>query len=75
MTSLHDGSCTFRSGDGAAQALASARRVLRRLPPADARLRLVRPVANKPAAPARLVLLHCLPALLDRTPTEVISHG
>jgi hypothetical protein len=73
MMGMRDEPFSLRSSIVAAPVLASARRALRCLPPPDARIRLVRSMADEPAAPARLVLLACLPGLLDGTP-EVSGH-
>ena len=73
MTRSRDERFSLPDSIAAAPALASALRALRRLPPPNARLRMVRSLANEPAAAARLVLLANLPDLLDRT-GEVIGH-
>jgi hypothetical protein len=70
-----DESFDLRGSIAAAPALAPARRALCGVLPAGTRLRLVRSVANGPAAPARSGICDYLPALLDRTQAEVIGHG
>lgn len=64
MTSLHDGSFAFRSGNGAASALASAARALRGLSQTGARLWLARAMAHAGTAAESMVLLDAMPGIL-----------
>lgn len=74
MMSPHDGSCAFRSGDGAAPAVASAIRALRRLLQTRARLWLARTVAHPRAAGGPMVLLDVVPGVLVGESAEA-RHG
>lgn len=74
MTSLGYGSCVFRSGSGAAPALASTAGALCRLSQAGTRLWLARAVAHPHTATRPVVLLDVVPGVLVGESTEA-RHG